>query len=153
MQARVTTVQAVLLSERITGKGAVEQLEISATGVPLWEIEPVLGIVVLVLCIAALWPSSVKTKEGKPKPGFFERIQNVSGRFACLGLASTITAEVVTGKVLLTPHVWRMHVRNKASGGALSECTLTWQHCRTSLPWAHCMQLSFFINSHCYMKN
>lgn len=92
-------VQAVLLGERVTGNGAVQSLELSATGVPLWEIEPVLGIIVLVLCISAVWPSTVKTEEGKPKPGFFERIQNVSGRFACLGLASTITAEVITGKV------------------------------------------------------
>ncbi|KAL3153944.1 hypothetical protein ABBQ32_013505 [Trebouxia sp. C0010 RCD-2024] len=93
---------AVLLGERITGNGAVQQLEISATGVPLWEIEPVLGIVVLALCVSAVWPSTVKVEEGKPKPGFLERIQNVSGRFACLGLASTITAEVVTGKGTLT---------------------------------------------------
>lgn len=89
----------MLLGERVTGNGAVQSLELSATGVPLWEIEPVLGIIVLALCVAAVWPSTVKTEEGKPKPGFFERIQNVSGRFACLGLASTITAEVVTGKV------------------------------------------------------
>ena len=46
----------------------------------LVEIEPVLGIIVLALCVAAVWPSTVKTEEGKPKPGFFERIQNVSGR-------------------------------------------------------------------------
>ncbi len=92
--------QAVLLSERITGKGAVQQLEISATGVPLWEIEPVLGIIVIALSAAALWPSSGrKQQSGQQKPGYFERIQKFSGRFACLGLASTITAEVVTGKV------------------------------------------------------
>lgn len=93
---------AVLLGERVTGNGAVQQLEISATGVPLWEIEPVLGVIVLALCLAAVWPSTVKVEEGKPKPGFLERIQNVSGRFACLGLAGTITAEVVTGKGTLT---------------------------------------------------
>ena len=92
--------QAVLLGERITGKGAVQQLEMSATEVPLWEIEPILGIIVLALCAAALWPSNVKKQEGKAKPGFLERMQNLSGRFACLGLASTIAAEVVTGKVL-----------------------------------------------------
>ena len=97
---KIVIPQAVLLGERVTGNGAVQQLEISATGVPLWEIEPVLGIIVLALCISAVWPSTVKVEEGKPKPGFLERIQNVSGRFACLGLASTITAEVVTGKVL-----------------------------------------------------
>lgn len=97
---KLTILQAVLLGERVTGNGAVQQLEISATGVPLWEIEPVLGVIVLALCLAAVWPSTVKVEEGKPKPGFLERIQNVSGRFACLGLAGTITAEVVTGKVL-----------------------------------------------------
>ncbi len=92
--------QAVLLSERITGKGAVQQLEISATGVPLWEIEPVLGVIVLALSAAALWPNSGKSRTGgQSKLAFFQRIQNLSGRFACLGLASTITAEVITGKV------------------------------------------------------
>lgn len=89
---------AVLLSERVTGKGAVQQLEISAVGVPLWEIEPVLGIIVLALTVAALWPSFLKQDQAQTKVGFLERIQRLSGRFACLGLASTITAEVVTGK-------------------------------------------------------
>lgn len=94
---------AVLLSERITGKGAVQQLEISATGVPLWEIEPVLGVVVLALSAAALWPNSRKSRTDRQnKLAFFQRIQNLSGRFACLGLASAITAEVITGKGTLT---------------------------------------------------
>ena len=93
--------QAVLLSERITGNGAVQQLELSATGVPLWEIEPVLGVVVLALSAAALWPNSAKSRADrqKKKLAFFQKIQNLSGRFACLGLASAITAEVITGKV------------------------------------------------------
>lgn len=98
----------------------MQSLEISATGVPLWEIEPVLGIIVLALCIAAVWPSTVKTEEGKPKPGFFERIQNVSGRFACLGLASTITAEVVTGKVL--KHVSNLVMELPPVGDFVSIC-------------------------------
>ncbi|KAA6422143.1 MAG: hypothetical protein FRX49_07894 [Trebouxia sp. A1-2] len=95
--------QAVLLSERITGKGAVQQLEISATGVPLWEIEPVLGVVVLALSAAALWPNSGKSRPDRQnKLAFFQKIQNLTGRFACLGLASAITAEVITGKGTLT---------------------------------------------------
>ena len=78
----------------------MQQLEISATGVPLWEIEPVLGIIVLALTAAALWPSFLMHKgQAKHKLGFVASIQNVTGRLACLGLASTITAEVVTGKV------------------------------------------------------
>ena len=90
----------MLLSERITGKGAVQQLELSATGVPLLEIEPVLGIIVLALTAAALWPSFLMQKgQAKNKLGFVASLQNITGRFACLGLASTITAEVVTGKV------------------------------------------------------
>ena len=87
--------QAVLVGERITGKGAIEQFEISETNVPLWEIEPLLGIAVIGLIVAAFWPSSDKSQT----PSLFGRVQKLSGRFACLGLASTITAEVVTGKV------------------------------------------------------
>ena len=82
----------------------MQQLELSATGVPLWEIEPVLGVVVLALSAAALWPNSGKSRKNKQKKlPFFQRIQNLSGRFACLGLASAITAEVITGKVCCQP--------------------------------------------------
>lgn len=78
----------------------MQQLEISATGVPLWEIEPVLGVVVLALSAAALWPNSGKSRPDRQnKLAFFQKIQNLTGRFACLGLASAITAEVITGKV------------------------------------------------------
>ncbi len=45
--------QAVLVSERITGKGAVQSLDL-AVGVPLWEIEPFLGAAVVGLVYVGL---------------------------------------------------------------------------------------------------
>ena len=92
--------QAVLLGERITGHGAVEQLELSSTNIPLWEIEPVLGAVVLALTAAAFWPPSRETNGGKKQSILASWLKNITGRAACLGLAATITGEVLTGKVL-----------------------------------------------------
>lgn len=92
--------QAGLLGERITGHGAVEQLEISATGVSLWEVEPLLGALVLGLIAAALWPPTKKQQEQK-KSVLSAWLQNITGRAACLGLAATVTGEVLTGKVSL----------------------------------------------------
>ncbi len=46
-------VQAVLVSERITGKGAVQSLDL-AVGVPLWEIEPFLAAIVVGLVYVGL---------------------------------------------------------------------------------------------------
>ncbi len=45
--------QAVLVSERITGKGAVQSLDL-AVGVPLWEIEPFLAAIVVGLVYVGL---------------------------------------------------------------------------------------------------
>ncbi len=45
--------QAVLVSERITGKGAVQSLDL-AVGVPLWKIEPFLGAAVVGLVYVGL---------------------------------------------------------------------------------------------------
>ena len=43
--SRVAWWQATLLGERITGRGVVQALD-HAVGVPLWEIEPLLGALV-----------------------------------------------------------------------------------------------------------
>jgi hypothetical protein len=55
VEASWSGIQAVLLGERITGKGAVQALD-HAVGVPLWEIEPLLAALVIALLIAALYP-------------------------------------------------------------------------------------------------
>jgi hypothetical protein len=91
---------AVLLGERITGRGVVQQLEMSATNIPLWEMEPLLGVIVLAFTAAAIWPPRFSSSyaEQKSDPTWIDRVQHLSGRAACLGLAGTITAEVATGK-------------------------------------------------------
>ena len=87
--------QATLVGERIHGKGIVQQLELSATGVPIHEIEPFLGILVVGLAVAAVAPRpKVQQALGK-----LDVLQLAVGRLAFLSLASTITAEVITGKV------------------------------------------------------
>lgn len=47
--------QAVLIGERITGRGVVQAVN-HAVGVPLWEIEPLLGALVLALLVGAVYP-------------------------------------------------------------------------------------------------
>ena len=47
--------QAVLIGERITGRGVVQAVD-HAVGVPLWEIEPLLGALVLALLVGAVYP-------------------------------------------------------------------------------------------------
>ncbi len=47
--------QAVLIGERITGRGVVSAVD-HAVGVPLWEIEPLLGALVLALLVGAVYP-------------------------------------------------------------------------------------------------
>ncbi len=47
--------QAVLIGERITGRGVVSAVD-HAVGVPLWEIEPLLGALVLALIVGAVYP-------------------------------------------------------------------------------------------------
>ena len=53
---QATKAQAILVGERLTGKGVLQSLQMS-TGVPLWEIEPVLGLLVGVLVAAAVYPA------------------------------------------------------------------------------------------------
>lgn len=76
-------------------------MELSATGIPLRQIEPVLGLVVLALTAAALWPPR-KAASDHAMPALSDWTTNLTGRVACLGLAGTITAEVLTGKVGVT---------------------------------------------------
>ena len=47
--------QAVLLSERLSGKGIVTALNM-ATGVPIGEIEPVLGLLVVGFAASGIYP-------------------------------------------------------------------------------------------------
>lgn len=93
---------AVLLGERVTGRGVVQQLEMSATNIPLWEMEPLLAGIVLAFTAAAVWPprfsSSYAEQQRGAEPTWIDKVQHLSGRAACLGLAGTITAEVATGK-------------------------------------------------------
>lgn len=49
------SLQAVLLSERLSGKGIVTALNM-ATGVPVWEIEPALGLLVGGLLASGIYP-------------------------------------------------------------------------------------------------
>ena len=45
----------MLIGERITGRGVVQAVD-HAVGVPLWEIEPLLGALVLALIVGAVYP-------------------------------------------------------------------------------------------------
>ena len=47
--------QATLIGERITGRGVVSAVD-HAVGVPLWEIEPLLGALVIALIVGAVYP-------------------------------------------------------------------------------------------------
>jgi len=53
--SRSVGLQAVLLSERLSGKGIVTALNM-ATGVPVWEIEPALGLLVGALMAGGIYP-------------------------------------------------------------------------------------------------
>lgn len=91
----------MLIGERITGRGAVQALDL-AVGVPLWEIEPVLALVVGGLLLAGLTPPRKRTRS--PLPGSTRptpvkaTIQALMLRAAHLGLAAAIVAEVATGQ-------------------------------------------------------
>ena len=76
------------------------------------EMEPLLGLLVIGLIVAACYPGGTEPRPPKEQPPeqpwellkfsarrLFDQLQRLSGRAACLGLAGTITAEVLTGKV------------------------------------------------------
>lgn len=87
------------------------------------EMEPLLGLLVIGLMVAACYPGSTEPRPPKEQPPeqpwelltfsagrLFDQLQRLSGRAACLGLAGTITAEVVTGKVWrFANSYWRLH--------------------------------------------
>lgn len=54
-QNHISVVQATLIGERITGRGVVSAVD-HAVGVPLWEIEPLLGALVIALIVGAVYP-------------------------------------------------------------------------------------------------
>ena len=92
-----STQQAMLIGERITGRGAVQALDL-AVGVPLWEIEPVLALVVGGLLLAGLTPPREKPPPGSPPVPLNATIQALMLRAAHLGLAAAIVSEVATGQ-------------------------------------------------------
>ena len=85
--------------------------------------EPLLGLLVIGLIVAACYPGSTEPRPPKEQPPeqpwellkfsagrLFDQLQRLSGRAACLGLAGTITAEVLTGKVwCFWNSIWRLH--------------------------------------------
>ena len=87
----------MLIGERITGKGAIQTLDL-AVGVPLWEIEPVLALVVGGLLLAGLTPPRGKPPPGTPPVPLKATIQAFMLRAAHLGLAAAIVSEVATGQ-------------------------------------------------------
>ena len=102
-----------MLSERLSGKGLVTALNM-ATGVPVWEIEPALGLLVGALLAAGIYPiirrmamradmaadpESARAMPLEPAPTVGESFQMATGRLACIALAGTILAEATTGKV------------------------------------------------------
>ena len=87
----------MLVSERITGTGAVQALDL-AVGVPLWEIEPALALVVGALLLAGLTPPREKPPPGTPPVPLNATIQAFMLRAAHLGLAAAIVSEVATGQ-------------------------------------------------------
>lgn len=109
--------QAALLAERLTGQGVVHAMELT-TGIPLWEIDPFLGFLVVGLLVAAFFPSkseqgqimrNARAAQQKARnfgKSMFDKIQNFIGRVACFGLASSIVAEVTTGQVCSSILAW-----------------------------------------------
>ncbi|KAK9868284.1 hypothetical protein WJX84_003614 [Apatococcus fuscideae] len=96
----VVLLGAVLLGERITGQGFVQQLDL-ATSIPIWEQEPIVGLLVVGLLIGGLYPNKQGLAGNAARKGgdrVRDLIQAVSGRFACLALAATMVLETVTGK-------------------------------------------------------
>ena len=91
-------VQSVLISERVTGSGAVQALDLEV-GVPLWEIDIPVALLVGGCLLAGLTPPpAAKLKGVKPAAlarGFLYRL-------AFLGLAAVLVCEVATGKGALS---------------------------------------------------
>ncbi len=84
---------AALLSERLNGVGIVQNLELHNKG-----FHPVLLSAILFLIVASAWPEKRESRQ----PTLLVRIQMAGARFAYLGLASAIAAEMFTGKGVLS---------------------------------------------------
>ncbi|KAK9841690.1 hypothetical protein WJX74_010179 [Apatococcus lobatus] len=95
---------AVLLGERITGEGFVQQLDL-ATNIPIWEQEPIVGLLVVGLLIGGLYPNKQGLAGNRLRKGgdrVRDLIQAASGRLACLVLAAIMVLETLTGKGALS---------------------------------------------------
>jgi hypothetical protein len=82
---------AVLLSERLNGKGIIANLEIQHH-----EMHPILVGSVIALTATGFWPNKHKISGGVTS-----FVRALAARAACLGLAASIAAEMVTGRGLL----------------------------------------------------
>lgn len=110
---------AVLLSERLSGKGIVTALNM-ATGVPVWEIEPALGLLVGAFLAAGIYPivrrlgaradaareaaasqNPAPATPAEPARKWGDSFQVATGRLAFITLAGTVLAEATTGKGIL----------------------------------------------------
>ena len=83
--------QAILASERITGQGAIQALDL-AVGVPLWEVEAPIAVLVGVLLLGGLSPSPITDRT----PGGL--IKSALYRASFLGLAAVLVCEAATGR-------------------------------------------------------
>jgi hypothetical protein len=91
----VLSLVAVLVGERVTGRGVVAALD-RAAGVPMWELDPFLAVPVGALLLAALTPP--KSIAGLPTAAL---VRGGLFRVAHVALAAAIVAEAVTGQGVL----------------------------------------------------
>jgi photosystem II protein len=92
-----------LIGERLTGKGALAQLNVE-TGLPVWELEPAFLILVGILATSAVIPFE-DAFQGANEPAapmlgvrFTADRQRRLGRLAMLSFAAALVAEAVTGQ-------------------------------------------------------
>ena len=92
-----------LIGERLTGKGALAQLNVE-TGLPVWELEPAFLVIVGMLATTAVVPFE-GAFEGASAPAapmlgvrFTADRQRRLGRLAMLSFAAALVAEAVTGQ-------------------------------------------------------
>eukprot|EP01024_Parvocaulis_polyphysoides_P023039 TRINITY_DN2130_c0_g1_i2.p1 TRINITY_DN2130_c0_g1~~TRINITY_DN2130_c0_g1_i2.p1 ORF type:complete len:233 (-),score=29.90 TRINITY_DN2130_c0_g1_i2:743-1441(-) len=98
---------AVLIGERLTGRGVVAAFELGKTGVALYEAEAIPIIIAAALMYFGLTPifkqftpqRSVQLSVDYSKWKNLQPVlQLFFGRLACLGLSVAIIAEIITGK-------------------------------------------------------
>ena len=90
--------QATLISERVTGSGAIQALDL-AVGVPIWEIDIPIALLVGACLLGGLTPPAPGALRGVPRAalarGFLYRCSFVL-------LAAVLVCEVATGKGALS---------------------------------------------------